>query len=133
MFVPVVTTIREVGASDAAANGPGSIVIEIAGATVRAQRGCAFKPLEPPIPLGDEYRARGPIRSDNEQSPLCWLASCLVDCCHVKPHLRGVFRLVCFEFATRFEVDDLPSVEPRTFLAKGQVNNSLDECTVFAL
>jgi hypothetical protein len=39
MFVPVVTTIREVGASDAAANGPGSIVIEIAGATVRAQRG----------------------------------------------------------------------------------------------
>src|SRR5256886_15705897 len=31
MFVPVVTTIREVGASDAAANGPGSIVIEIAG------------------------------------------------------------------------------------------------------
>src|SRR5271166_7129643 len=39
MFVPVVTTIREVGAADAAANGPGSIVIEIAGATVRAQRG----------------------------------------------------------------------------------------------
>jgi transposase len=39
MFVPVVTTIREVGASDAAANGPGSIVIEITGATVRAQRG----------------------------------------------------------------------------------------------
>ena len=38
-FVPVVTTIREVGAADAAANGPGSIVIEIAGATVRAQRG----------------------------------------------------------------------------------------------
>ena len=38
MFVPVVTTIREVGA-DAAANGPGSIVIEIAGAMVRAQRG----------------------------------------------------------------------------------------------
>jgi len=39
MFVPVVTTIREVGAADAAANGPGSIVIEIAGAMVRAQRG----------------------------------------------------------------------------------------------
>ena len=38
MFVPVVTTIREVGAADAPANGPGSIVIEIAGATVRAQR-----------------------------------------------------------------------------------------------
>jgi transposase len=39
MFVPVVTTIREVGAAEAATNGPGSIVIEIAGATVRAQRG----------------------------------------------------------------------------------------------
>ena len=39
MFVPVVTTIREVGAADAAVNGPGSIVIEIAGAMVRAQRG----------------------------------------------------------------------------------------------
>ena len=39
MFVPVVTTIREVGAADAAANGPGSIVIEIAGAMVCAQRG----------------------------------------------------------------------------------------------
>lgn len=39
MFVPVVTTIREVGAADVAASGPGSIVIEIAGATVRAQRG----------------------------------------------------------------------------------------------
>ena len=39
MFVPVVTTIREVGAADAAASGAGSIVIEIAGATVRAQRG----------------------------------------------------------------------------------------------
>ena len=38
MFVPVVT-IREVGAAEAATNGPGSIVIEIAGATVRAQRG----------------------------------------------------------------------------------------------
>src|SRR4029434_2134086 len=38
MFVPVVTTIREVGASDAAANGPGSIVIEIAGVTVRAPK-----------------------------------------------------------------------------------------------
>jgi hypothetical protein len=36
MFVPVVTTIR---AAEAATNGPGSIVIEIAGATVRAQRG----------------------------------------------------------------------------------------------
>ena len=30
MFVPVVTTIREVGAAEAATNGPGSIVIEIA-------------------------------------------------------------------------------------------------------
>ena len=39
MFVPVVTTIREVGAAEAATNGPGSIVIEIAGARVRAQRG----------------------------------------------------------------------------------------------
>jgi hypothetical protein len=39
MFVPVVTTTREVGAADAAANGPGTIVIEIAGAKVRAQRG----------------------------------------------------------------------------------------------
>jgi transposase len=39
MFVPVVTTIREVGGADAAASGPGWIVIEIAGATVRAQRG----------------------------------------------------------------------------------------------
>lgn len=39
MFVPVVTTIREVGAAEAATNGPGSIVIEIAGAAVRAQRG----------------------------------------------------------------------------------------------
>jgi hypothetical protein len=38
MFVPVVTTIREVGEA-AATNGPGSIVIEIAGARVRAQRG----------------------------------------------------------------------------------------------
>jgi len=36
MFVPVVTTIRVVGA---AANGPGSIVIEFAGAVVRAERG----------------------------------------------------------------------------------------------
>ena len=35
MFVPVVTTIREVGAAEAATNGPGSIVIEIAGARVR--------------------------------------------------------------------------------------------------
>src|SRR6476620_9817422 len=42
MFVPVVTTIREireVGAAEAATNGPGSIVIEIAGARIRAQRG----------------------------------------------------------------------------------------------
>jgi len=39
MFVPVVTTIREVGAAEAATNGPGSIVIEIAGARVRARRG----------------------------------------------------------------------------------------------
>ena len=39
MFVPVVTTIREVGAAEAATNGPGSIVIEISGARVRAQRG----------------------------------------------------------------------------------------------
>src|ERR1700747_2547597 len=39
MFVPVVTTIREVGAAEAATNGPGSIVIEIAGARGRAQRG----------------------------------------------------------------------------------------------
>src|SRR5258707_14610097 len=39
MFVPVVTTSREVGAAEAATNGPGSIVIEIAGARVRAQRG----------------------------------------------------------------------------------------------
>src|ERR1700756_3306750 len=38
MFVPVVTTIREVGAAEAT-NGPGSIVIEIAGARVRAQKG----------------------------------------------------------------------------------------------
>ncbi|MGA7388311.1 MAG: transposase [Pseudolabrys sp.] len=39
MFVPVVTTIREVGAAEAATNGLGSIVIEIVGARVRAQRG----------------------------------------------------------------------------------------------
>src|SRR5207245_11223710 len=39
MFVPVATTSREVGAAEAATNGPGSIVIEIAGARVRAQRG----------------------------------------------------------------------------------------------
>src|SRR5258707_11491974 len=38
MFVPVVT-IRALGAAEAATNGPGSIVIEIAGARVRAQRG----------------------------------------------------------------------------------------------
>src|SRR6267154_1169040 len=39
MFVTVVKTIREVGAAEAATNGPGSIVIEIAGARVRAQSG----------------------------------------------------------------------------------------------
>jgi transposase len=39
MFVPVVTTIREVGTAGASAKGPGSIVIEIAGAVVRAERG----------------------------------------------------------------------------------------------
>ena len=39
MFVPVVTTTREVGAAGALANRPGSIVIEIAGAVVRAERG----------------------------------------------------------------------------------------------
>src|SRR5258708_18380482 len=38
MFVPVVT-IREVGAAEAGTNGAGSIVIEIAGARVRARRG----------------------------------------------------------------------------------------------
>src|SRR5258707_12374083 len=37
LFVPVVTTIREVG--EAATKGPGSIVIDVAGARVRAQRG----------------------------------------------------------------------------------------------
>ena len=36
MFVPVVTTTHEVGAAGALANRPGSIVIEIAGAVVRA-------------------------------------------------------------------------------------------------
>jgi hypothetical protein len=39
MFVPVVAAIREVGAAGASANGPASIVIEIAGAVVRAERG----------------------------------------------------------------------------------------------
>ena len=39
MFVPVVTTIREVGAVGASANGAESIAIEIAGAVVRAERG----------------------------------------------------------------------------------------------
>ena len=39
MFVPVVTTTHEVGAAGALANRPGSIVIEIAGAVVRAERG----------------------------------------------------------------------------------------------
>ena len=39
MFVPVVPAIREVGAASASANAAGSIVIEIAGAVVRAERG----------------------------------------------------------------------------------------------
>src|SRR5947209_14289590 len=39
MFVPVVPAIREVGTAGASANGPASIVIEIAGAVVRAERG----------------------------------------------------------------------------------------------
>src|SRR5271165_6766178 len=40
VFVPVVTASREVGrAASASANGPASIVIEIAGAVVRAERG----------------------------------------------------------------------------------------------
>src|SRR5260370_33014179 len=39
MFVPVVTTIREVGAAEAATNGPGSIGIGIAGARGPSQRG----------------------------------------------------------------------------------------------
>ena len=39
MFVPVVTTIRAVGAVGASANGAESIAIEIAGAVVRAERG----------------------------------------------------------------------------------------------
>src|SRR6201982_1283629 len=39
MFVPVVTTIREGGAAEAATNGPGWAGVEIAGARVRAQRG----------------------------------------------------------------------------------------------
>jgi transposase len=39
VFVPVVTAGREVGAASAPANGPASIVIEIAGAVVRAERG----------------------------------------------------------------------------------------------
>ena len=39
MFVPVMVASHEVGAASAPANGPGSIVIEIAGATVRAERG----------------------------------------------------------------------------------------------
>src|SRR6201984_1846806 len=34
MFVPVVTTIREVGAAEAATNGPGCIVTEFGGARV---------------------------------------------------------------------------------------------------
>lgn len=39
MFVPVVTTGREIGTTSVAANGAGSIVIEIAGAMVRVERG----------------------------------------------------------------------------------------------
>jgi transposase len=39
MFVPVVPAICEVGAAGACANAAGSIVIEIAGAVVRAERG----------------------------------------------------------------------------------------------
>ena len=39
MFVPVVPAIREVGAAGASANRPASIVIEIAGAVVCAERG----------------------------------------------------------------------------------------------
>ncbi|MCB0060378.1 MAG: transposase [Caldilineaceae bacterium] len=41
MFVPVVTTTREAVAG-ALANRPGSIVIEIAGAVVRAEKGVDF-------------------------------------------------------------------------------------------
>jgi transposase len=39
MFVPVVPAIREVSAAVASANGPASIVVEIAGAVARAERG----------------------------------------------------------------------------------------------
>src|ERR1700692_4014345 len=39
IFVPVVPAIREVGAACGSANGPASIVIEIAGALVRTERG----------------------------------------------------------------------------------------------
>jgi transposase len=39
MFVPLVTASREVGAAIAPAPGAASIVIEIAGAVVRAERG----------------------------------------------------------------------------------------------
>lgn len=39
MFVPVVIANREIEAASAPANGGGLIVIEIAGATVRAERG----------------------------------------------------------------------------------------------
>ena len=39
MFVPVVMANREIEAASAPANGGGLIVIEIAGATVRAERG----------------------------------------------------------------------------------------------
>jgi transposase len=39
MFVPVVPAIREVSAAGASANGPASIVVEIAGAVIRAERG----------------------------------------------------------------------------------------------
>jgi transposase len=39
VFVPVVTASRELEAASAPANEPASIVIEIAGAVVRAERG----------------------------------------------------------------------------------------------
>jgi transposase len=39
MFVPVVTASREVVAASMPGTGAGSIVIEIAGVTVRAERG----------------------------------------------------------------------------------------------
>jgi transposase len=42
MFVPVAPSIREVSAAGASANGPTSIVVEIAAAVVRAERGVDF-------------------------------------------------------------------------------------------